>query len=251
MDPFSRTSLLLGRDAIGKLSTKRVAVFGAGGVGGYAIEALARSGVGSIDIIDGDTVCISNINRQLVALHSTIGSYKADLYALRVLDINPGIHVCAHKFFFSLDTCMAFDFSSYDYVIDAIDSIEEKILLIKTCKDAGAPIISSMGAAGKLDPSAFKCVDIYSTKVCPMAKTVRQRLRKIGIESLKSVYSEEEVVRSPTAGMVEGCCCCTWTAQCGKSGDSANGRHPMGSSIFAPAGAGLLLAREVIGGLLG
>lgn len=219
---FSRTELLLGAEAMDKLKNSRVAVFGVGGVGGYVVEALARSGVGELDLIDNDTVSITNINRQIIALHSTIGRSKVDVAAERARDINPEIVVNRHECFFLPETADQFDFSGYDYVIDAIDTVSGKVEIILRCKEAGVPVISCMGAGNKLDPTRFRVADIYQTKVCPLARAMRGLLKKKGVENLKVVYSEEEAIQ-PAGG----------------------GRVPA-SVAFVPSVAGLILAGEVI-----
>ena len=195
LNQFSRTELLFGKEAMEKLEGSRVAVFGIGGVGGYAVEALARSGVGELDLIDDDKVCLTNINRQIIATRSTVGKYKVDVAEQRVKDINPNIKVNTYKCFYMPDTADQFDFTQYDYVIDAIDTVTGKLELIKRAEAVNVPIISSMGAGNKLDPTAFKVADIYSTSVCPLAKVMRRELRKLGIKKLKVVYSEEMPIR--------------------------------------------------------
>ncbi|MDE7182987.1 MAG: tRNA threonylcarbamoyladenosine dehydratase, partial [Lachnospiraceae bacterium] len=191
MDQFSRTALLVGTKGIEKLKNARVAVFGIGGVGGYVVEALARSGVGTLDLIDNDRVCLSNLNRQIIATHSTIGQYKVDAAKERILDINPEAVVNIYKTFFLPETASDFDFSAYDYVVDAIDTVTGKIQLVMESKQTHTPIISSMGAGNKMDPSAFRVADLSQTKVCPLAKVMRRELKKRGVEHLKVVYSEE------------------------------------------------------------
>lgn len=218
-EQFSRTEGLLGEEAVKHLHNCRVAVFGVGGVGGFTVEALARSGVGIIDIIDKDTVCESNLNRQIIALHSTIGQDKVDVLKQRIFDINPNALVHAHKCFFLPETRNQFDFSQYDYVVDAVDTVTAKIELVMACKEAGVPIISSMGAGNKLDPTAFEVADIYKTSVCPLARVMRRELKKRDIKKLKVVYSKEEpVVR----------------------------REIPASIAFVPSVAGLIIAGEVI-----
>lgn len=216
---FSRTEGLLGEEAAAHLHKCRVAVFGVGGVGGFVVEALARSGVGTIDIIDKDTVCESNLNRQIIALHSTIGRDKVDVLKERILDIYPQAVVNAYKCFFLPDTRAQFDFTQYDYVVDAVDTVTAKIELVMACKEAGTPIISSMGAGNKLDPTAFEVADIYKTSVCPLARVMRRELKKRSVERLKVVYSKEEpVVRRETPASI----------------------------AFVPSVAGLIIAGEVI-----
>ena len=187
---FVRTEMMFGKEAMRKLSSSRVAVFGIGGVGGYTVEALARSGVGAIDIIDNDKVCISNINRQIIATHKTVGRYKVDVAAERIADINPDCKVTAYKTFYMPDTQAEFDFTKYDYIVDAIDTVTGKLTLIENAKECGVPVISSMGAGNKLDPTAFEVADIYKTSVCPLAKVMRRELKKRGVNSLKVVYSK-------------------------------------------------------------
>jgi len=227
-NPFSRTELLLGRTAMEKLKNSRVAVFGVGGVGGYAVEALARSGVGELDLIDNDTVSITNINRQIIALHSTIGRSKVQVAAERAKDINPDIVVHCHECFFLPETAEQFDFSQYDYVIDAIDTVSGKIEIILRSQAAGVPVISAMGAGNKLDPGRFEVADIYETKVCPLARAMRGLLKKKGVKKLKVVYSQEEAIR-PNETVTD-----------------ENGRILPGSAAFVPPVAGLMLAGEVI-----
>ena len=190
-ETFARTELLIGEDGLKKLRKARVAVFGIGGVGGYVAEALARSGVGSLDLIDRDKVCLSNLNRQIIALHSSIGRYKTEVMRERILDINPEARVEAHNCFYLPETKDEFDFSSYSYVVDAVDTVTAKLSLAEQAQKAGTPIISSMGAGNKLNPFLFETADIYETSVCPLARVMRRELRKRGIEHLKVVYSKE------------------------------------------------------------
>lgn len=226
---FTRTAMLLGNDAMERLRFSRVAVFGVGGVGGYTVEALARSGVGSLDLIDNDVVSESNINRQIIALHSTIGQYKVDAAKARIADINPDCAVTAHKLFFMPDTADLIDFTQFDYVVDAIDTVTGKIEIIMRAKAAGVPVISSMGAGNKLDPTAFEVADIYKTSVCPLARVMRREMKKRGVKSLKVVYSREEALRPENGGI---------------SQDS--GKAVPGSSAFVPSAAGLIIASEVV-----
>lgn len=227
---FSRTELLLGKDAVEKLSKSRIAVFGVGGVGGYTVEALVRSGLGSIDIIDNDTVSLTNLNRQIIALHSTVGKYKVDVLSDRIKDINPNCTVRTYKTFYTPETADEFDFSNYDYVVDAIDTVKGKIGLVLQAKDAGTPIISSMGAGNKLDPTAFQVSDISKTSVCPLARVMRYELRKRGVNHLKVVYSKE-IPLSPVED----------------SDESVQGRRQIpGSTAFVPSAVGLIIASEVI-----
>ena len=230
---FSRTEMLIGKDALEKLNKCRVAVFGVGGVGGYAVEALARSGVGTIDVIDSDVVDISNINRQIIATSKTVGRKKVEVAKERIADINPDCTVNAFDVFYNDETRKLFDFKSYDYVIDAIDSVSSKIDLIVTCKENGVPVISSMGAGNKLDPTKFEVDDIYKTSVCPLAKVMRRELKKRGVESLKVVYSKEEPIASEQ----------TETPSLGK-------RSVPGSIAFVPSVVGLIAAGEVIKDLI-
>lgn len=197
--PFSRTELLTGRDGLERLAGSRVAVFGIGGVGGYVTEALARSGIGTLDLIDHDRVSLSNINRQILALHSTVGKYKTDVARERILDINPDAVVNVFHTFYLPETAGLFDFTQYDYVVDAIDTVTGKLALIEQAKAAGTPVISSMGAGNKMDPSAFQVADISETSVCPLAKVMRRELKKRGIFSLKTVYSKEKPMEPPNA----------------------------------------------------
>ena len=191
---FSRTEALLGEQAMEKLKKARVAVFGIGGVGGHVVEALVRSGVGAVDIVDSDKVCLSNLNRQIIATESSIGKYKVDVMKERILDINPEAVVNVHKCFYLPETKEEFDFSQYSYVVDAVDTVTAKIQLVMEAEEAGVPIISSMGAGNKLDPTAFQVADIYKTSVCPLAKVMRRELKKRGIKKLKVVYSREQPV---------------------------------------------------------
>ena len=191
---FSRTEALLGEEAMEKLKKARVAVFGIGGVGGHVVEALVRSGVGAVDIVDSDKVCLSNLNRQIIATESSIGKYKVDVMKERILDINPEAVVNVHKCFYLPETKDEFDFSQYSYVVDAVDTVTAKIQLVMEAAEAGVPIISSMGAGNKLDPTAFQVADIYKTSVCPLAKVMRRELKKRGIKKLKVVYSREQPV---------------------------------------------------------
>lgn len=194
-EQFARTELLLGHEAMDKLANARVAVFGVGGVGGHVVEALARSGVGSIDIVDDDKVCVSNINRQIIATWSTVGQYKVDAMKNRIMDINPKCNVRAHRCFYLPETKDEFDFTEYDYVVDAVDTVTAKLQLVMQAKEAGVPIISSMGAGNKMNPAMFEVADIYATSVCPLAKVMRRELKKRGVKELKVVYSKEEAIK--------------------------------------------------------
>nr|MBP3599262.1 tRNA threonylcarbamoyladenosine dehydratase [Eubacterium sp.] len=230
MNPFSRTELLLGKEAMKRLADARVAVFGIGGVGGHAVEALARSGVGAIDLIDNDTVSITNLNRQIIALHSTVGEFKVDVMKKRIQDINPDCVVNAYRCFYLPDTADQFDFSQYDYVVDAVDTVTAKIQLVMEAKDAGVSIISSMGAGNKLNPTLFEVTDIYKTSVCPLAKVMRRELKKRSVRKLKVVYSKEEAI-VPKGATEE---------------DPGTRRSFPGSTSFVPSVAGLIIASEVI-----
>lgn len=241
---FSRTELLLGNEAMKKLENSRVAVFGVGGVGGYTVEALARSGVGTIDIIDDDKVCLTNINRQIIALTSTIGKYKVDVAEERIKDINPKITVNKYKMFFTPETSGEFDFSQYDYVVDAIDTVTGKIELVMKANETKTPIICSMGAGNKLDPTAFEVADIYKTSVCPLARVMRTELRKRGVKKLKVVYSKEKPI-TPIEDMSISCrahCVCPP----GAARKCTERRQIPGSTAFVPSVVGLIIAGEVI-----
>ena len=233
---FSRTALLFGEEAMEKLKASTVAVFGIGGVGGYCVEALARSGVGTLHLIDDDTVNITNLNRQIIATHDTVGMDKVEAAKQRILSINPGAKVCTHKTFYLPETAEQFDFSDYDYVVDAIDTVTGKLMLVEAAKAAGTPIISCMGAGNKLDATAFEVADISKTSVCPLARIMRKELGRRGIKHLKVVYSKELAL---TPAPVE----------------EEAGAHPKrqtpGSNAFVPAVAGLILAGEVIKDLSG
>ena len=195
LNQFSRTELLLGKEALDKLAGSRVAVFGIGGVGGYVCEALVRSGVGEFDLVDDDKVCLTNLNRQIIATRKTIGKYKVEVMRDRILEINPDAKVNVHKCFFLPENAEEFPFEEYDYIVDAVDTVTAKISLVMAAKEKNVPIISSMGAGNKLDPSQFKVADIYKTKVCPLAKVMRRELKKRRVKKLKVVYSEEEPIR--------------------------------------------------------
>ncbi len=237
---FSRTELLLGTAAMQQLAKARVAVFGLGGVGGYAVEALARSGIGALDLIDHDVVSISNLNRQILATHRTIGMYKTEAAKERILSIHPSCCVTTHNTFFLPETAAEFQFRDYDYVIDAIDTVTGKIQLILASQAAGTPIISAMGAGNKLDPSAFRVADIYSTKACPLARVMRQELKRRGVKKLKVVYSEEK----PISAFAE-----TENSNSEREGGKRAKAVP-GSVAFVPSVAGLILAGEVIKDLI-
>ena len=236
LNQFSRTELLFGKEAMEKLAASRVAVFGVGGVGGYAVEALARSGVGSLDLIDDDKVCLTNINRQIYATRKTVGKYKVDVAAERIADINPDAVVKTYKTFFMPETADSFDFSQFDYVIDAIDTVTGKIELVMRAQAAGTPIISSMGAGNKLDPTAFEVADIYKTSVCPLARVMRTELKRRGIKKLKVVYSKEKPL-TPIESEEQ-------------SGETSRRQVP-GSTAFVPSTVGLIIAGEVIKDITG
>ena len=235
-EEFSRTESLLGTGAMEELANARVAVFGVGGVGGYVAEALARSGVGAIDLIDSDTVNRSNINRQIIALHSTIGRYKVDVMKERIADINPDCQVEAHRCFYLPENKDTFDFSKYTYVVDAVDTVAAKIALVLQAQEAGTPIISSMGAGNKLNPAEFEVADIYKTTVCPLAKVMRKELKQRGVKKLKVVYSKEEAIK-PVLEITE-------TAEDGST--MIKKRSTPGSIAFVPSVVGLIIASEVI-----
>ena len=241
---FSRTELLLGKEAMDKLKKARVAVFGIGGVGGYVCEALVRSGVGAFDLIDNDKVSLSNLNRQIIATRKTIGKYKTDVMKERILDINPNAEVTVHPCFFLPENAEEFPFDTYDYVVDAVDTVTAKIELVLQAKERGVPIISSMGAGNKLDGSLFQVADIYKTKVCPLAKVMRRELKKRGVKELKVVYSEEQPIR-PIEDMAISCrtnCICPPGAE----HKCTERRDIPGSVAFVPSVAGLIIAGEVV-----
>ncbi len=233
---FSRTELLLGKKNMEKLAAARVCIFGIGGVGGYVAEALARSGVGHLELVDNDVVCLSNLNRQIIATHETVGQYKVDVMKERILSVNPAAEVTVHKCFYLPETRSQFDFSNYDYVVDAIDTVAGKIALVLQAQESGTPVISSMGAGNKLDPAAFEVADIYQTTVCPLAKVMRRELKKRGVKKLKVVYSKE----LPAA-----------VHNSEESLQSSSRRSIPGSIAFVPSVAGLILAGEVVKDLVG
>ncbi len=228
MQEFSRTAMLIGEEALSKLASSRVAVFGVGGVGSYVVEALARSGVGTIDLVDSDTVNITNINRQIIATHDTIGRSKVDVAKERVLSINPTAQVNTHNVFYLPENADEFDFSQYDYVVDAVDTVTAKIDIIVKAKENNTPVISSMGTGNKLDPTQFEIADIYKTTVCPLARVMRRELKKRGVDSLKVLYSKEEP----------------------KTPDSQAEERVPASIAFVPSVAGLIIAGEVIKDLI-
>jgi tRNA A37 threonylcarbamoyladenosine dehydratase len=244
LNQFTRTELLLGKEAMERLAGSRVAVFGIGGVGGHVCEALVRSGIGAFDLVDSDKVCMSNINRQIIATTKTVGQYKVDVMKERMLDINPYVVVNTHNCFFLPENASDFPFEEYDYVVDAIDTVTAKIELVLQCQKMGVPIISSMGAGNKLDGSAFRVADIYKTQIDPLARVMRRELKKRGVKKLKVVYSEE----TPLEPIVD---------MAGAGGDNGGNSHEAeipqpgrrsipGSTAFVPSVAGLIIAGEVI-----
>ena len=236
IEQFSRTEILLGQEAMERLYKARVAVFGLGGVGGYTVEALARCGIGALDLIDSDTVSVSNINRQILATHSTVGKLKVDVAKARVLDINPNCDVKTYPCFYLPDTADQFDFTQYDYIVDCIDTVTGKLALVQRAAEAGTPIICCMGTGNKLDASAFEVADISKTTMCPLARIMRKELAKRGIKHLKVVYSKEEAL-TPTG----------WEEEAAALGK----RQIPGSVAFVPGAAGLILAGEVIKDIAG
>lgn len=238
LNQFSRTELLLGHKALESIKDKRVAVFGIGGVGGYVCEALVRTGIGHFDLIDNDDVSLTNINRQIIATHSTIGRAKVQVMKERMLDINPKVDITIHQCFYLPDNADEFDFTAYDYVVDAVDTVTAKLSIICKCKELGVPVISSMGTGNKLNPAAFEIADIYDTTMCPLAKVMRKELKKRGILSLKVVYSKEKP--------------CAQANDVTEVEEPSDGRRSVpGSSAFCPPVAGLILASEVIKDLTG
>ena len=229
INQFSRTELLIGKSGMEKLASSRVAVFGIGGVGGYVVEALVRSGIGEIDLIDNDKVCLTNLNRQIIATHKTIDKYKVDAAKERILEINPNIKVNTYKTFFTPQTAEDFVFSNYDYVVDAIDTVSGKLEIIERSKKAGVPVISSMGAGNKMHPEMFEVADISKTSVCPLAKVIRQELKKRGIKKVKVVFSKEIPIKPVI-----------------RINEETQKRQIPGSNAFVPAVAGLIIAGEVI-----
>ncbi|MEE3499447.1 MAG: tRNA threonylcarbamoyladenosine dehydratase [Ruminococcus bromii] len=248
LNQFSRTQLIFGIEAMEKLSQSCVAIFGVGGVGGYTIEALARSGVGAIDLIDDDRICLTNLNRQLLSTRDTVGQYKVDVAEKRIHSINPDCKVITHKTFYMPETKHMFDFTEYDYIVDAIDTVKGKLELVMNAKAAGTPIISSMGAGNKVNAAAFEVADIYETSVCPLARVMRYECRKRGIDSLKVVYSKEKPIR-PLEDMSISCrkhCICPP----GTARKCTQRRDIPGSTAFVPSAAGLIIAGEVIKDLI-
>lgn len=238
--PFIRTEYLFGEAAMQTLAAARVAVFGVGGVGGHVVEALARSGVGALDLIDSDTVALSNINRQIIATHDTVGQLKVEAAAQRIAQINPACKVTTHPVFYTPETADSFDFTAYDYIVDAIDTVTGKLALVERAVAVNTPIICAMGAGNKVDPTAFKVADISKTTVCPLARVMRNELRRRGIKHLKVVYSEEQ----PLTPQVDPAVQAAETAATGR-------RQIPGSNAFVPSVAGLILAGEVIKDLIG
>ena len=248
---FSRTERLLGKENMKRLSLARVCIFGIGGVGGYVAEALARSGVGHLDLVDNDVICLSNLNRQIIATHRNLGEYKVDAMKERILSINPDAEVVTYQCFYLPDTRAQFDFTKYDYVVDAIDTVAGKISLVLQAEASGTPIISSMGAGNKLDPTAFRVADIYETSVCPLAKVMRKELKKLGVKKLKVVYSKELPVplQHENGEAVE-------SEPVFSSGETEKLLHSSrrsipGSVAFVPSVAGLIIAGEVVKDLIG
>ena len=240
INQFSRTELLLGRDAVERLKASRVAVFGIGGVGGYALEALVRSGIGEVAIIDNDDISLTNLNRQIIALHSTVGQSKVDVAEKRILDINPECKVIKHKIFFSEETADTVDFDSLDYVVDAIDSVKSKLLIAKICSEKNIPLISSMGTGNKLDPTGFEITDISKTSYDPLAKVMRRELKKLGINHLTVVYSKEQPAQPDekcTKELIEE--------------EGTEKRNIPASNAFVPPTAGLIIASKVIKDIVG
>ena len=249
LNQFSRTQLLLGQEAMEKLKNKRVAVFGIGGVGGYVCEALVRSGIGAFDLIDDDKVCLTNLNRQIIATRKTVGKYKIEVMKERMLEINPDVDVRLHQCFFLPENADQFPFEEYDYVVDAIDTVTGKIEIIMRAQKLKVPVISAMGAGNKLDASRFQVTDIYKTKMCPLARVMRYELKKRGVKKLKVVYSDEKPIR-PYEDMSISCrtnCICPPGAQ----HKCTERRDIPGSTAFVPAVVGLLIAGEIVKDLSG
>jgi tRNA threonylcarbamoyladenosine dehydratase len=249
LNQFSRTELMFGNEGMNRLSNARVAVFGIGGVGGYTVEALARAGIGKLDIIDDDKVCLTNINRQLIATRKTVGKYKVDVMKERILEINPKAEVTTYQCFYTPQTSDQFDFSQYDYIVDAIDTVSGKIEMVLRANEKNVPIISCMGAGNKLDPTKFEVTDIYKTSVCPLAKVMRRELKVRGVKKLKVVYSQE-LPKKPLEDMAISCktgCICPPGAE----RKCTARRQIPGSNSFVPSVAGLILAGEVIKDLTG
>ena len=247
LNRFSRTQLLYGAEAMEHLASCRVAVFGIGGVGGYTVEALVRSGIGALDLIDNDKVCLTNINRQILATEKTVGRYKVDVAEERIKDISPDCVVRTYKTFYLPDTQDQFDFREYDYVVDAIDTVTGKLTIIENAKKAGVPVISSMGAGNKVDPTAFEVADIYETSICPLAKIMRKECKKRGIDSLKVVYSKEPPVR-PRKDM--SISCEQYSISPLETEEKSTVRRAIpGSTAFVPSVVGLIIAGEIVNDL--
>ncbi|MCR5397461.1 MAG: tRNA threonylcarbamoyladenosine dehydratase [Lachnospiraceae bacterium] len=247
LNQFSRTELLYGKEAMEVLADARVCVFGVGGVGGFTVEALVRSGVGHIELVDDDKVCLTNLNRQIIATRKTVGKYKVDVMEERIHDINPDCEVVKHQCFYLPETREQFDFAKYDYVVDAVDTVTAKIDIIMQCKEHGVPVISAMGAGNKTQPSKMEVADIYKTSMCPLAKVMRRELKKRGVKSLKVVYSREKVLR-PINDMAISCrtnCICPP----GAAHKCTERRDIPGSTAFVPSVSGLIIAGEVINDL--
>ena len=244
LNQFSRTELLLGKDGIEKLKNSRVAVFGIGGVGGYTVEALVRSGLGEIDLIDDDKVCLTNINRQIYATRSSVGKYKVDVAEERILDINPQVIVHKYKTFYTPQTADEFDFSKYDYIVDAIDTVVGKLEIVERATKLKIPVISSMGAGNKLNPAMFEVSDIFKTSVCPLAKVMRQELKKRKIKKLKVVYSKEVPLKPIEDSAVSCRSHCIYPP--GTVRKCTNRRQIPGSTAFVPSVVGLIIASEVV-----
>lgn len=249
LNQFSRTELLIGKEALERLSKAHVAVFGIGGVGGYVVEALVRSGIGAYDLIDDDKVCLTNLNRQIIATRDTIGRYKVEVMRERILSINPDAEVTTHRCFYLPENAQDFDFSSYDYVVDAVDTVTAKLEIVMRAKESNIPVISCMGVGNKLNPTQLEIADIYKTSVCPLAKVMRRELRKRGVDKLKVLYSKEEPI-TPLDDSEDTCrehCVCPpgTTRKCTQR------RAIPGSISFVPSAAGLIIASEVVKDLAG
>ena len=244
LNQFSRSELLMGKAGVTQLKQKKIAVFGIGGVGGYVCEALVRSGIGAFDLIDDDKVCLTNLNRQIIATRKTVGKYKTEVMKERMLEINPNVDVRIHNCFFLPENADEFPFDEYDYIIDAVDTVTAKISIIMKANELGIPVISSMGAGNKLDPTAFRVADIYKTRVCPLAKVMRRELKQRGVKKLKVVYSEEQ----PTRPLEDMSISCRTNCICppGAKHKCTERRDIPGSVAFVPSVAGLIIAGEVI-----
>jgi len=244
LNQFSRTQLVIGKKAMEKLAVSKVAIFGIGGVGGYVAEGLARSGVGAFDLIDDDKICLTNINRQIIATMKTVGKYKAEVMRERILEINPAADVTIHKCFFLPENAGEFDFSEYSYIVDAVDTVTAKLEIIMKAQSAGVPVISCMGAGNKLDPTRLKVADIYETQMCPLAKVMRHECKKRGIKSLKVIYSDEKVLRpldDENSSCLTHCVCPPGTVR-----KCTQRRDIPGSVSFVPPVAGLIMAGEIV-----